>query len=164
MPDRIETGTYLAAAAAGGGKIKLTGAAPQTLDATLDKLREAGAKIECTVDSIELEMKGRPLAVSLRTAPYPGFATDMQAQFMALDAIAELPHISSRIGSDRATLGETKLRHEDFLIATKDAVSTVEDVDVVAAVTRISAQQEQLEATYTLTARLSQLSLVKYLR
>ena len=88
MPDRIETGTYLAAAAASGGKIRLTGASPQTLDATLGKLREAGAKIECTGDTIELEMAGRPAAVSLRTAPYPGFATDMQAQFMALDAIA----------------------------------------------------------------------------
>lgn len=88
MPDRIETGTYLAAAVASSGKIKLTGAAPQTLDATLGKLREAGAKIECANDTIQLEMAGRPTAVSLRTAPYPGFATDMQAQFMALDAIA----------------------------------------------------------------------------
>ena len=88
MPDRIETGTYLAAAAASGGKIRLTGASPQTLDATLGKLREAGARIQCTGDTIELEMVGRPAAVSLRTAPYPGFATDMQAQFMALDAIA----------------------------------------------------------------------------
>lgn len=88
MPDRIETGTYLAAAAASGGRITLTGAAPQTLDATLDKLREAGARIECTADTIRLEMTGRPAAVNLRTAPYPGFATDMQAQFMALDAIA----------------------------------------------------------------------------
>lgn len=88
MPDRIETGTYLVAAAASGGKIRLTGAAPQTLDATLDKLREAGARIECAGDTIGLEMRGRPAAVSIRTAPYPGFATDMQAQFMALDAIA----------------------------------------------------------------------------
>jgi UDP-N-acetylglucosamine 1-carboxyvinyltransferase len=88
MPDRIETGTYLVAAAASGGKIRLTGTAPQTLDATLDKLREAGARIECAGDAIELEMRGRPAGVSVRTAPYPGFATDMQAQFMALDAIA----------------------------------------------------------------------------
>jgi UDP-N-acetylglucosamine 1-carboxyvinyltransferase len=88
MPDRIETGTYLAAAAASGGRIKLTGAAPGTLDATLGKFREAGARIECTADTIELEMAGRPSAVDLRTAPYPGFATDMQAQFMALDAVA----------------------------------------------------------------------------
>jgi UDP-N-acetylglucosamine 1-carboxyvinyltransferase len=88
MPDRIETGTYLAAAAASGGRIKLTGAAPETLDATLGKFREAGARIDCSGDTIELEMAGRPVAVDLRTAPYPGFATDMQAQFMALDAVA----------------------------------------------------------------------------
>ena len=88
MPDRIEAGTYLTAVAATGGRIKLTGAAPGTLDATLAKLREAGARISCTDNTIELEMTGRPIAVGLRTAPYPGFATDMQAQFMALDAVA----------------------------------------------------------------------------
>ena len=88
MPDRIETGTYLAAAAASRGRIKLTGAAPGTLDATLGKLREAGARIDCTEDTISLEMAGRPTGVGLRTAPYPGFATDMQAQFMALDTVA----------------------------------------------------------------------------
>ena len=88
MPDRIETGTYLAAAAATGGRIKLTGAAPDSLDATLGKLREAGARIDCAADTITLEMEGRPTAVDVRTAPYPGFATDMQAQFMALDTVA----------------------------------------------------------------------------
>ena len=90
-------------------------------------------------------------------------ATLNSALALALESIAELPNIRSRIGSDRGTLEETKSRHEDFLIATKDAVSVIEDVDVVAAVTRISAQQVQLEASYTLTARLSQLSLVNYL-
>ncbi len=88
MPDRIETGTYLAAAAATRGRVKLTGVAPDSLDSTLGKLRESGAKIECTGDSITLEMFNRPAAVGLRTAPYPGFATDMQAQFMALDTVA----------------------------------------------------------------------------
>jgi UDP-N-acetylglucosamine 1-carboxyvinyltransferase len=88
MPDRIETGTYLAAAAASGGRVRLTGTAPDSLDATLDKLREAGAKLSTTGDSIEIEMADRPNAVSVRTAPYPGFATDMQAQFMALAAVA----------------------------------------------------------------------------
>ncbi len=88
MPDRIETGTYLAAAAATRGRIKLTGAAPDSLDSTLGKLREAGAKIECSGDTITLEMSNRPASVGLRTAPYPGFATDMQAQFMALDTVA----------------------------------------------------------------------------
>jgi UDP-N-acetylglucosamine 1-carboxyvinyltransferase len=88
MPDRIETGTYLAAATATRGRIKLTGTAPDSLDSTLGKLREAGAKIDCAGDTISLEMSNRPAAVGLRTAPYPGFATDMQAQFMALDTVA----------------------------------------------------------------------------
>ena len=89
MPDRIETGTLLVAAVVTGGRVRLTGAAPDTLDATLEKLREAGARIACGADWIELEMRQRPRAVSVRTAPYPGFATDMQAQIMALDAVAE---------------------------------------------------------------------------
>ena len=88
MPDRIETGTYLAAAAATGGKVRLTGTEPDSLVATLDKLREAGARIEVKDSTIELEVSERPNAVSLRTAPYPGFATDMQAQFMALATVA----------------------------------------------------------------------------
>jgi len=89
MPDRIETGTYLAAAAATRGRIRLHGAAPETLDATLEKLREAGAQIRVDGSTVQLESGGRPSAVSVRTAPYPGFATDMQAQFMALAAIAQ---------------------------------------------------------------------------
>jgi UDP-N-acetylglucosamine 1-carboxyvinyltransferase len=89
MPDRIETGTYLAAAAAAGGRVRLLGAAPQALEATLEKLREAGARVEASSDAIHIEASGRPKAVSIRTAPYPGFATDMQAQFMALATIAE---------------------------------------------------------------------------
>jgi UDP-N-acetylglucosamine 1-carboxyvinyltransferase len=88
MPDRIETGTYLAAAAATGGKVRLTGADPALLDATLEKLREAGATLSIKGDYIEIEMSGRPRSVGVRTAPYPGFATDMQAQFMALATIA----------------------------------------------------------------------------
>jgi len=88
MPDRIETGTYLAAAAAAGGRVRLTGAAPQSLDATLDKLREAGARITVGSSFVELEMSERPQSVGVRTAPYPGFATDMQAQFMALATVA----------------------------------------------------------------------------
>jgi len=88
MPDRIETGTYLAAAAAAGGRVRLTGAAPDTLDATLEKLRESGARISAVGSTIEIEMAERPQAVSVRTAPYPGFATDMQAQFMALATVA----------------------------------------------------------------------------
>jgi len=89
MPDRIETGTYLAAVAAAGGRVRLAGTAPDTLDATLDKLREAGARISVHAEAIEIEMRARPRAVDARTAPYPGFATDMQAQLLALDTVAQ---------------------------------------------------------------------------
>jgi UDP-N-acetylglucosamine 1-carboxyvinyltransferase len=89
MPDRIETGTFLVAAAATGGDVTLTGARPDTLDAVLAKLREAGAEIETEEDRIRLRMRGRPRAVGLRTAPYPAFPTDMQAQFMTLNCVAE---------------------------------------------------------------------------
>ena len=89
MPDRIETGTFLAAAAATGGRVRLTGTMPETLDATLQKLREAGARILTSGDVIDIEVAGRPRAVNVRTAPYPGFATDMLAQFMALASIVE---------------------------------------------------------------------------
>jgi UDP-N-acetylglucosamine 1-carboxyvinyltransferase len=88
MPDRIETGTYLAAVAAARGKVTLTHARANTLDAVLDKLREAGAAIECGADTIAIAMAGRARAVNLKTAPYPAFPTDMQAQFIALNAIA----------------------------------------------------------------------------
>jgi UDP-N-acetylglucosamine 1-carboxyvinyltransferase len=88
MPDRIETGTYLAAAAAAGGRVRLLGAAHETLEATLEKLREAGARLETGPGFIQIEAQGRPKAVSVRTAPYPAFPTDMQAQFMALATIS----------------------------------------------------------------------------
>ncbi|GAB3310815.1 UDP-N-acetylglucosamine 1-carboxyvinyltransferase [Haliea atlantica] len=90
MPDRIETGTYLVAAAATGGRIHLRHTCPETLEVVLQKLREAGADIEEGDDWVSLDMHGRrPRAVSIKTAPYPGFPTDMQAQFTALNAIAE---------------------------------------------------------------------------
>jgi len=89
MPDRIETGTLLAATAIAGGRVRLNGAAPGTLDATLEKLREAGARLALGDDFIEIEMAVRPKSISVCTAPYPGFATDMQAQMMALDCVAE---------------------------------------------------------------------------
>jgi UDP-N-acetylglucosamine 1-carboxyvinyltransferase len=90
LPDRIETGTYLVAAAMTGGKVKLKNTRPDLLDAVLGKLREAGATLNCTEDTIELDMKGnRPHAVSVRTAPYPAFPTDMQAQFTAMNTIAD---------------------------------------------------------------------------
>ncbi|MFQ3352534.1 MAG: UDP-N-acetylglucosamine 1-carboxyvinyltransferase [Porticoccaceae bacterium] len=90
MPDRIETGTYLAAAAATGGKVKVKQTDPSTLEAVLLKLEETGAIITVGDDWIELDMQGRrPKAVSLKTAPYPAFPTDMQAQLTAVNAVAE---------------------------------------------------------------------------
>jgi UDP-N-acetylglucosamine 1-carboxyvinyltransferase len=89
MADRIEAGTLLCAVAATRGELLLTGAEPLSMDATLDKLRQTGAAISTGPDWIRLVMASRPRSVSLRTAPFPGFATDMQAQFMALDSIAE---------------------------------------------------------------------------
>jgi UDP-N-acetylglucosamine 1-carboxyvinyltransferase len=90
LPDRIETGTYLVAAAVTGGKVKLKDTDPTLLDAVLSKLEDAGAEIETGEDWISLDMKGqRPRAVDVRTAPYPAFPTDMQAQFSVLNAVAE---------------------------------------------------------------------------
>jgi len=108
LPDRIETGTYLVAAAVTGGRIKVKGTRPDILEAVLAKLEEAGAEIKTGKDWISLDMKGkRPKAVSLKTAPYPGFPTDMQAQFSALNAIAEG---SSRITE---TIFENRFMHVD---------------------------------------------------
>jgi UDP-N-acetylglucosamine 1-carboxyvinyltransferase len=90
MPDRIETGTYLVAAAATRGSIRLRDTCPEFLEAVLHKLEEAGAQLSVGEDWIELDMQGqRPGAVNIKTAPYPGFPTDMQAQFTAMNAIAD---------------------------------------------------------------------------
>lgn len=89
LPDRIESGTYLVAAAITGGRVKIKGTRPDHLEAVLRKLQEAGATVQRGSDWIELDMAGRrPTAVSLHTSPYPGFPTDMQAQFCALNAVA----------------------------------------------------------------------------
>jgi UDP-N-acetylglucosamine 1-carboxyvinyltransferase len=89
LPDRIETGTYLVAAAMTGGRVRCTRARPEHLDVVLDKLKEAGADISVGSDWIELDMQGRrPQAVDVTTSPYPAFPTDMQAQFTALNTIA----------------------------------------------------------------------------
>ena len=89
MPDRIESGTFLVAAAAAGGSITLTGARADILDNVLEKLQEAGATVQVAGNTISLQMNKRPKSVNVRTAPYPAFPTDMQAQFMALNCIAE---------------------------------------------------------------------------
>lgn len=90
LPDRIESGTYLVAAAITGGRVKINDTRPQTLEAVLEKLAEAGAEVSIGDDWVEVDMHGRrPQAVNVRTSPYPAFPTDMQAQFTALDAVSE---------------------------------------------------------------------------
>ena len=108
LPDRIETGTYLVAAAATGGSITVKDTRPDTLEAVIMKLEEAGAHIETGENWIKLDMHGqRPKAVNIKTAPYPAFPTDMQAQFSALNAVAE--------GSGRITetIFENRFMHID---------------------------------------------------
>jgi UDP-N-acetylglucosamine 1-carboxyvinyltransferase len=89
MPDRIESGTFLAAAAATGGGVRLSGARADILGAVIAKLCEAGAEVEHGEDWVALQSRGKPVAVNARTAPYPAFPTDMQAQLMALNAVAD---------------------------------------------------------------------------
>ncbi|MGS1078254.1 UDP-N-acetylglucosamine 1-carboxyvinyltransferase [Pseudoxanthomonas beigongshangi] len=111
LPDRIETGTFLVAAAMTGGRIIARRARGDTLDAVLDKLSEAGASIETTADTISLDMQGRrPRAVSLTTAPYPAFPTDMQAQLMALNCVAE------GVGVINETIFENRFMHVNELL------------------------------------------------
>jgi UDP-N-acetylglucosamine 1-carboxyvinyltransferase len=106
LPDRIETGTFLTAAAITGGRIKVKGTRPDILEAVLFKLEEAGARINVGTDWIELDMEERrPLAVHIRTAPYPAFPTDMQAQFLTLNAIAE------GVGTITETVFENRFMH-----------------------------------------------------
>jgi len=106
LPDRIETGTYLAAAAITGGRVKCLKAEPGTLDAVLQKFREAGASVEMGDDWIELDMRGRKLkAVDIRTEPHPAFPTDMQAQFMAMNCVSE------GIGVVVETIFENRMMH-----------------------------------------------------
>ncbi|MDZ7791378.1 MAG: UDP-N-acetylglucosamine 1-carboxyvinyltransferase [Xanthomonadales bacterium] len=106
VPDRIEAGTFLTAAAMTGGRVRAVNAAPDTLDAVLAKLEEAGGQISTGENWIELDMAGRrPKAVNVTTAPYPGFPTDMQAQFTALNAIA------NGTGIVRETVFENRFMH-----------------------------------------------------
>ena len=111
LPDRIETGTYLVAAAITGGKVLIKRTDPRLLDSVIAKLNEAGAIIDSGDDWIELDMEGRkPQSVNIRTAPYPGFPTDMQAQFCALNSIAE------GTGSVTETVFENRFMHiQEFM-------------------------------------------------
>jgi UDP-N-acetylglucosamine 1-carboxyvinyltransferase len=102
IPDRIETGTFLCAAAAAGGDVTLKNTRSDILDVAVDKLREAGAIITSGPDWIRLQMSSRPKAISFRTTEYPGFPTDMQAQFMALNCIADgSSHVTETIFENR---------------------------------------------------------------
>lgn len=106
MPDRIETGTFLVGAAMTGGCVTVTHTRPDCLDAVLQKLRESGAEIEVGTESIRLDMQGRrPRAVDIHTAPHPAFPTDMQAQFCALNSIAE------GVGTITETIFENRFMH-----------------------------------------------------
>ena len=110
MPDRIETGSYLCAAAATGGEVRLTQTACDYLDAVIDKLREAGCEVACGSNEITLKAPARLKAVSLRTEPYPAFPTDMQAQFMAINCVAEGTAVI------RETIFENRFMHAVELI------------------------------------------------
>jgi UDP-N-acetylglucosamine 1-carboxyvinyltransferase len=105
MPDRIETGTYLVAAAITQGRVRVLNTRADIIESVLDKLRESGADIDVGHDWISLEMHHRPKAVTLKTAPYPAFPTDMQAQFMALNCIAE------GVGTVTETIFENRFMH-----------------------------------------------------
>lgn len=110
LPDRIEAGTYLVATAITKGQIRLNQISPHLLEAVLSKLVEAGAQIKTGPDWIELKMKKRPRAVNISTAPYPGFPTDMQAQFMVLNSIAEGSGVITE------TIFENRFMHAQELI------------------------------------------------
>ena len=111
LPDRIETGTFLVAGAATRGKVRVTQTDPSLLDAVLVKLQQAGATIRTGSDFIEVDMQGkRPLAVNIHTMPHPGFPTDMQAQFMALNCLAEGVSIT------KETIFENRFMHAQELL------------------------------------------------
>jgi len=109
MPDRIETGTYLCAAAATGGDIRLVRTSAAYLDAVVDKLMDAGCEVTVERDAIRLQAPQRLNAVSLRTAPYPAFPTDMQAQFMAINCVAD------GVATIRETIFENRFMHANEL-------------------------------------------------
>lgn len=131
-PDRIEAGSFLCAVGATGGSIVLRDVAPDTMGATISKLQEAGIKIECGSDWIKAGMTGRPRAVDVRTQEYPGFATDMQAQLMALDAIADGTSVIVE------TIFENRYMHVQELIRLGANIDIDGHTAVVRGVTRLS--------------------------
>ncbi|MDR1423263.1 MAG: UDP-N-acetylglucosamine 1-carboxyvinyltransferase [Azoarcus sp.] len=145
MPDRIETGTYLCAAAATGGDIRLTGAMASSLDAVIGKLIEAGCTVQSEPKAIRLSAPPRLSSVSLRTAPHPAFPTDMQAQFMALDCIAQGTAIISETIFENRFMHATELQrlgadiHIDGNTAIVRGVERLQGASVMATDLRASA-------------------------
>ncbi len=133
LPDRIETGTYLVAGAISRGRVKLKNTDPNTLDAVLDKLREAGADITTGDNWIELNMHGRrPKAVSVRTAPYPAFPTDMQAQFTALNSVAE------GVGLITETVFENRFMHVQELQRMGSQIKLESNTAIISGIDRLT--------------------------
>ena len=132
VPDRIEAGTFLCAVAMTGGQVRLQNAAPKTMEAVLDKLVEAGADIQTGENWIDIKMTQRPRAVDVRTVPHPGFPTDMQAQFMAMNAVAE--------GSSRVveTIFENRFMHVPELNRMGAQISAEGNTALVKGVERLS--------------------------
>ena len=131
MPDRIETGTYLVAAAITQGQIRMLNTRADIIESVLDKLREAGAHIDVGNDWISLEMRTRPKAVNLKTAPYPAFPTDMQAQFMALNCIAE------GVGTVTETIFENRFMHVQEMQRLGDDISVEGNTALVRGVDKL---------------------------
>ena len=133
VPDRIETGTFLVAAAMTGGRITTRRSRPDTMKAVLDKLVEAGAELDCDGDRITLDMHGRrPKAVNITTAPHPAFPTDMQAQFMALNCVAE------GVGVINETIFENRFMHVNELLRLGADIRVDGHTAVVRGVERLS--------------------------
>ncbi len=133
LPDRIESGTFLVAAAMTGGHIRIKGTAPQIMDAVLQALRETGAEISLGEDWIELDMTGRrPKSVSVRTAPYPAFPTDMQAQFTALNVIAQ------GTGTITETVFENRFMHVQELQRMGAAIQLEGNTAIIKGVARLT--------------------------
>ena len=134
MPDRIETGTYLTAVSAAGGDVTLTGVRTGSLDAVLQKLTETGARIEvnAAASTIRVSANARPRAVNLRTAPYPAFPTDMQAQFMALNCIAEGTSVVTE------TIFENRFMHAQELLRMGASIDIEGNTAVVKGVARLA--------------------------
>ncbi|WP_035058031.1 UDP-N-acetylglucosamine 1-carboxyvinyltransferase [Andreprevotia chitinilytica] len=132
VPDRIETGTFLVAAAASQGRVVLRNTRASILESVLEKLREAGAYIEAGDDWISLDMKQRPKAVNVRTLPYPAFPTDMQAQFMTLNAVAE------GTGVITETIFENRFMHAPELARMGGSINTEGNTAIVTGVSKLS--------------------------